>query len=90
MKHVKEAAGIVGTILLSLMVLMGFAAWQFPVYMYKEVLPWVFLSYLWGSMSSLGYMLYTCRPKPRPRRPLDDFAGQVVQEDLPDEYTVRH
>lgn len=85
---VRVALVTLGVISGSLAVLMGFAATQFPRAR-LEVLPWIFLSYLWGTMTVLSYMLYVTRPK-KQRRPLDDYARQVVRVELPTEYTTRH
>ena len=84
-----EAAKILGVTLLSLGIVMAFAAYEFR-FSRLEVLPWILVSFLAGSITTPLYMLWASRPKRKKRRSLDDFAGQVVDVELPTEHSTRH
>ena len=78
-------------ILGSVAVVLGLAATQFRTTPQQvEVFPWIFFGYMCGSMTTLVYLLWKNRPKPKQRRTLDQMADKLVQVEMPTEHTTRH
>lgn len=89
-RDIREVLCVMSVLGASLTSLMVFAASQFRPSQYVEVLPWVFLSYLWGSMTTLAYGFWMTRPKPKRRKTLDEMTSHTVEIELPDDDQTRH